>query len=103
MRQVSNTGPVSLFSQATDKPIACALKCWENSKYVSNCHHEMQCLCEDAEFQIVRLLRSAAFASNGLLTVDGRAYCNASTRNAKRPNSVQPFTMLCPNARTTPP
>ena len=34
----------------------CMAKCWENSKYVSNCveSNEAQCLCEDTEFQSVR-------------------------------------------------
>ena len=59
---------VSDLFQKADKLTVCALKCWENSKYVSSCHSEIQCLCEDAEFQSVRFLRSKTFAPTGPLT-----------------------------------
>lgn len=34
--------------------IACVQKCWENSRYVSKCPNELDCLCKDGFFQRVR-------------------------------------------------
>ncbi len=31
----------------------CALKCWDNSVYVSSCTTNPDCLCEDSNFQSV--------------------------------------------------
>ncbi|KAI9674996.1 MAG: hypothetical protein M1817_001402 [Caeruleum heppii] len=32
-------------------PPVCASTCWENTKYVSYCEDELQCLCDDQEYQ----------------------------------------------------
>ena len=31
----------------------CVVKCWDNSRFVSTCDKETECLCEDNEFQSV--------------------------------------------------
>lgn len=38
----------------SDVHLACVPKCWENSKYVSNCPGSAKCLCDDAQFQAVQ-------------------------------------------------
>lgn len=67
-------------------------KCWENSKYVSNCveSNEAQCLCEDAEFQSVR---NPSSHSSALLR-NSRWYSNVSTLSARLLNSDPPSTKL---------
>jgi hypothetical protein len=33
----------------------CAVRCWENTKYVSKCLNDNTCLCNEAKYQNVRL------------------------------------------------
>ncbi|EON67724.1 hypothetical protein W97_06867 [Coniosporium apollinis CBS 100218] len=42
------TGANTTTASATPE---CLPRCWENSKYVSNCADNEPCLCEDADFQ----------------------------------------------------
>lgn len=55
--------PFVLARTTLIRELGCASKCWDNSKYVSTCvqANEIQCLCEDAEFQSVCLNYVAVF------------------------------------------
>jgi hypothetical protein len=48
-----------LVATCSFRPLDCAEICWENSKYVSNCGREVDCLCNDAGFQNVIHLASS--------------------------------------------
>ena len=74
--------------------LGCASKCWDNSKYVSTCvqANEIQCLCEDAEFQSVCVSTMSPYSTQSALLIHSRWCSNVSTLNARLLNSAPPFT-----------
>ena len=75
----------------------CVPKCWNNSRFVSNCGNEMGCLCQDDAFQGVSDWYSEIPAIFVLLIIQ-RLCFNAFILNARLLNSVQPFIMPFRNA-----
>ena len=73
---------------------ACVSSCWENSKYISICVKvdEIQCLCEDAEFQSVLILAMPPFSISRALLMDSRWFSNVFTLNARLLNLAPPST-----------
>ena len=45
-----------MFDCVAQNCIACVAKCWDNSRFVSTCSSDTNCLCKDAFFQSVSVL-----------------------------------------------
>lgn len=47
-----------IFSCIANNCIVCVAKCWDNSRFVSTCSNDTNCLCKDDFFQSVSVLSS---------------------------------------------
>lgn len=92
------SGYLARFYKDLTEVSACVSKCWENSKYVSNCTTNITCLCSDAEFQAVQ--PRPLQPKNELVAYCVHSLsCNVFIRNARPRTLLQLFIIQSSNAQ----